>query len=82
MAKLNVKALGLSLGVTWGASVALMGFICMFSGWGCSFVSSVGQFYFGYKPTMLGCIIGGIWAFLDMGIGGVIIALLYNKFSK
>lgn len=82
MAKLDVKALGLSLGITWGVSVALMGFICMASGWGCSFVSAVGQFYFGYKPTILGCIIGGIWAFFDMGIGGVIIAWLYNKFAK
>ena len=82
MAKLDVKALGLSLGIIWGASVALMGFICMFSGWGCSFVSALGNFYIGYKPTFLGCIIGGIFGFLDMGIGGVIIAWLYNKFVK
>lgn len=82
MAKLNVKALGLSLGITWGVSVAIMGLICMFFGWGCSFVSSIGKFYYGYQPTFLGCILGGIWGFFDMGIGGVIIAWLYNKFSK
>lgn len=82
MAKLDVKALGLSLGITWGVSVAFMGIMCMFLGWGCSFVSAIGQFYYGYKPTLLGCVIGGIWGFLDMGIGGVIIAWLYNKFAK
>jgi len=82
MAKLDVKALGLSLGIMWGAAVVLMGFMCMFFGWGCSFVSAIGQFYYGYKPTLLGCILGGIWGFFDMGIGGVIIAWLYNKFTK
>ena len=82
MAKLDVKALGLSLGIMWGISVALMGIICMISGWGCSFVSVMGKFYFGYQATFLGCIIGGIWGFIDMGIGGVIIAWLYNKFAK
>ena len=82
MAKLDVKALGLSLGITWGVSVALMGLICMISGWGSSFVGAIGNFYFGYKPTIIGCLIGGIWGFFDMGIGGVIIAWLYNKFAK
>lgn len=82
MAKLNVKALGLSLGIMWGAAVALMGIICMLSGWGCSFVNAMGKFYYGYQPTLLGCILGGIWGFFDMGIGGVVIAWLYNKFAK
>lgn len=82
MAKLDVKALGLSLGIMWGSAVALMGLICMTSGWGCSFVNAIGQFYYGYKSTLLGCIVGGIWGFFDMGIGGVIIAWLYNKFAK
>jgi len=82
MAKLDVKALGLSLGITWGVSVVIMGLLCMLTGWGCSFVSVMGKFYFGYKPTLLGCLIGGILGFLDMGIGGVIIAWLYNKFAK
>ena len=41
MAKLDVKALGLSLGIMWGAAVALMGIICMISGWGCSFVNAI-----------------------------------------
>lgn len=82
MAKLDVKALGLSLGITWGISVMFMGFMCMFLGWGCSFVSAIGKFYYGYQPTLIGCVVGGIWGFFDMGIGGVIIAWLYNRFSK
>jgi hypothetical protein len=82
MAKLDVKALGLSLGITWGLSVILMGLICMMSGWGSSFVDAMGKFYVGYKPTLLGSLTGGILGFLDMGIGGVIIAWLYNKFAK
>lgn len=82
MAKLNVKALGLSLGITWSVSLVLMGVIAMISGWGASFVSGIGKLYIGYQPTIAGCIIGAMWGFIDAGIGGVVIAWLYNKFAK
>jgi len=82
MTKMDVKAFGLSLGIVWGASVMLMGFICMISGWGGSFVDAMGKFYPGYQATLLGCVIGGAFGFIDMGIAGVVIAWLYNKFSK
>jgi len=38
--------------------------------------------YLGYTPTVLGSIIGGIWGFVDAGIGGLLLAWLYNKFLK
>ena len=82
MAKLDVKALGLSLGITWSGCVLLMGLICTFTGWGCSFLNAIGRFYIGYNSTVLGSVVGAFWAFFDMGIGGIVIALLYNKFSK
>ncbi len=82
MAKLDVKAMGLSLGITWGICVLSMGLADMTSGWGGTFVRALGTFYIGYKPTIIGSIIGGIWGFIDMGIGGIVIAWLYNKFAK
>ncbi len=82
MAKLDVKALGLSFGIMWGVSVVIMDILYMISGWGGSFVIAMGKFYIGYQPTIVGCAIGGIWGFIDMGIAGIVIAWLYNKFAK
>jgi len=80
--KLDVKALGLSLGITWGASVLIVGIMSMLFNWGTDIVNFLSTYYIGYKATFLGSLIGGIWGFVDAGIGGVIIAWLYNKFVK
>ena len=82
MAKLNVRAFGLSLGIVWGAGVLIMGITAMFSSYSAPFVASLSKFYLGYEATVLGSIIGAVWGFVDAGIGGVIIAWLYNKFQK
>ena len=82
MMKLDIKAMGLSLGIMWAASVLLMGVLAMTTGWGMPFVAGLGKLYTGYQPTIGGCIIGAIWGFIDMGIGGVVLAWLYNKFAK
>ena len=82
MAKLNVKAFGLSLGIVWGAGVLIMGITAMFFGYSAPFVASLSTFYLGYKATVLGSIIGAVWGFVDAGIGGVVIAWLYNKLQK
>jgi hypothetical protein len=80
MAKLDVKALGLALGITWGACTFLVGLTAMFWGWGIGFVDAIGTLYIGYDISILGSIIGGLWGFVDAGIGGVVIAWLYNRF--
>jgi len=82
MAKLDVKALGLTLGIVWGGSLLVMGLVAMSSGYGTGFVASVGSLYVGYKPTLVGSLAGAGLGFLDAGIGGLIIAWLYNKLSK
>ena len=82
MAKLNVKAFGLSLGIVWGAAVFVMGIIAIFSSYSLPFVASLSKFYLGYRPTVPGSIIGAVWGFVDAGIGGVVIAWLYNKLQK
>lgn len=82
MAKLDVKALGLSLGILWGACALILGMTAMFFGWGTRWVDMLSSCYIGYKPTLLGSIIGGVWGFIDAGIGGVLLAWLYNKFAK
>ena len=82
MAKLDVKAFGLTLGIVWGAGVFLMGLVAMFFDWGNLFIVLISSLYIGYKATLLGSIIGGIWGFVDAGIGGVVVAWLYNKLAR
>ena len=82
MAKLNVKALGLSLGLLWGGLTLLMGLSSIMFNYCTQWVELLSTVYIGYKPTLLGSIIGAVWGFIDAGIVGVLIAWLYNKFVK
>lgn len=82
MAKLDVKALGLAFGIVWGVALLLMGIAAMLFSYGDRFVKALGSIYCGYKATVLGSLIGGIWGFVDAGICGVAIAWLYNKLAK
>jgi hypothetical protein len=82
MAKLDLKAFGLSFGIVWGFAMLSLGLINMGCNWGSGIVESMSTLYIGYKATVLGSVIGGIWGFFDAGIGGVVVAWLYNKLAK
>lgn len=82
MAKLDARALGLSLGVLWGLSVVFMGLAAMACSWAARFVHLLSSLYIGYDATITGSLIGGVWGFVDAAIAGVLIAWLYNKFAK
>ena len=82
MTKLNVKAFGLACGIVWGAAMFLLGLMNMCSPWGRALQQGMSTLYIGYKPTISGSLIGGIWGFLDAGIGGVVVAWLYNRLAK
>jgi hypothetical protein len=77
--KLNVGALALSFGILWGLSVLVLGWIAM-GGWGVRWVEVLSSLYIGYRATVVGAIIGAIWAFFDGLIGGFLIAVFYNAF--
>ena len=79
MAKLNAKALALSLGIISALYVFFHGLMVMFFGWGAELASILGSLYIGFEPTILGSIIGAVWGFVDGAIAGVIIAWIYNK---
>jgi len=82
MVKLNVRAFGLACGAMWGGSMFLLGILDTLSTWGDSWGALMAIAYLGYKPTVLGSIIVGIWGFISAAIGGIILAWLYNRFSK
>ncbi len=77
MEKLNVKALAIGLGVSWGSAMLFLGWASMF-GWGIKFVEIIASVYIGFAPSFIGGIIGAIWGFFDGAIGGAIIAFVYN----
>jgi hypothetical protein len=78
--KLNVGGLALALGLTWGLSVLVLGWVAM-GGWGARWVEVLSSLYIGYRATAVGAIVGAIWAFFDGLIGGFLIAVFYNTFS-
>lgn len=77
---LHVLSFGLAVGVTWALGLFILGIINLFSPYGMTFMISIASVYIGYAPTLIGSIIGAIWAFIDGFIGGVILAWLYNSF--
>lgn len=78
--RLSVKGLGFALGVTWGAGVLVLGLIGAI-GWGRAVVDVLGSLYLGFRPTLLGSVIGGAWAFVDGALAGVVVAWLYNRLA-
>lgn len=82
MAKLDAKAFALAVGILWSAGAFILGIASMMFNWGTSWLDLLSSCYIGYKPTLLGSIIGALWAFIDAGIGALIVAWLYNKFAK
>lgn len=83
MAKLDVKAFGLALGILWAASLFIMGIIArQVPGYAADFVAAVGSKYIGYAPCVKGSIIGALWGFVDACIAGLVLAWLYNLLSR
>jgi len=81
--ELNPLALGLAIGVFWGATLAFFAIITFTGGnYGSFMMRSLESIYIGYHPHPFGILIGFIWGFLDGFISGYIIAWLYNHFNQ
>ena len=76
--KLDALKFGLSCAIVWAAAVLVLGITGSSIGYGAGFVRVIGKLYLGYKMTPAGIVIGMIWAFADAGIGGWLVAALYN----
>jgi len=77
--KLDVVKFGWACAILWGACVLSMGIMSGFVNWGTPLVKGLSSLYIGYNTTPAGIIIGTIWALLDAGIGGCLLAWIYNK---
>lgn len=83
--KLSVKALAISAGLLWGGAILAVGLANMcWTGYGVAFLNMAGSVYPGYTPDgSLGSVITGtLYALVDGGVAGALLAWLYNLFSK
>jgi hypothetical protein len=67
--------------VLWALYVGCVGITAMF-GWGDDLIAPLASLYIGYAASVIGAIIGAVWAFIDGFVAGVIIAWIYNKMAK
>lgn len=80
MTKLKVVPMALALGVIWGMGIMLLGWVSA-AGWGTKLVEVLSSLYLGYASTFLGGAIGGLWAFGDGFLAGLLLTVFYNKFA-
>ena len=82
MIKLDVKAFGFALGVVWGGLMFFLGIADMLYFWGNSWGRMLAVLYVGYRPTILGSIVGGLSGFVYATILGFAVAWMYNRFVE
>lgn len=80
--ELRLRAFGLSLGMVLGLAMLLMTWFFVSQGLSDEYFSKLQVLFIGYSISWGGGLIGFIWGFILGFIGGVLIAWLYNKFSK
>ena len=81
MNKFQPIALGIAIGVLWAIYVSCLGIVAMF-GWGVAMVNVLASLYIGYGASVVGAIIGAVWAFVDGFFAGIVIAWVYNAVAK
>jgi Fe2+ transport system protein B len=80
--KLNTFSLALSMGIVFGLGIFTLNLLSWLTGWGTAGMELIGSWYLGIAPTFVGSLIALGWGFGDGFIGGLLLAWLYNVFSK
>ena len=83
--KLNVTALALAAGLTWGAVMLLVAASnLIWPGYGRAFLEFAASLYPGYRPgTGVGSMITGtLYGLVDGAIGGAVFGWIYNAVSS
>lgn len=80
MTRVRVIPMALALGATWGLGIMLLGWVSA-TGWGTRLVYVLSGLYVGYASTFLGGVIGGLWAFSDAFLAGLLLTFFYNALT-
>jgi hypothetical protein len=82
--RLSVKGLALATGILWGGCILLVGIVNLAApSYGVAFLQMASSIYPGFHNThtFLDVLVGTGYGLVDGGIGGAILALLYNCFA-
>jgi len=82
--KLSIKALTLSAALLWGGAILCVGIANMiWPAYGVAFLDLVGSIYPGYihDGSAASIVTATLYGLVDGGIGGALLAWLYNLFS-
>ena len=80
--KFNVLSFALACGLAWAIYIFCLGILDEVFGLGDGIVNNISTVYIDYDASFTGSIIGAIWAFVDAGVGGAIVAFIYNTLDK
>ncbi len=82
--QLSVKGSALAIGIIWAGCIFLVGVVNLAApSYGVAFLQMASSIYPGFhnSRTFLDVLVGTGYGFVDGGIGGAIIAWLYNCFA-
>ena len=83
--KLDVKGMALTFGVLWGGAMLTVGLVNMITGnYGQLFLAVMASIYPGYYVggTIKDVLVGAGYGLVDGGIGGAVLALVYNRLIR
>jgi len=80
--KLDALKLAIAAGITYAVCVLTFGITTLLFKWGAKIVWILGTIYIGYAPTVLGSIIGAVWAFGCAFLAAYVLVWIYNKQIK
>ena len=79
---MSIRAIALTAGLFGAATMFLIAWWLILIGNADGPPTLLERMYIGYSFTPLGSVIGAIWGFIDLAIGGAIAAWLYQKIKK
>lgn len=80
--KLNPWGLGLAGGILGAASIFIITWLSLFTGYASLWLALMADVYPGFSISVPGSFIGLVYGFIDGFIGLFILAWLYNRFTK
>jgi hypothetical protein len=82
--RLSIKGLAVAGGLLWGGGILCLGLIHLASpGYGAAFLAGISSIYPGFHGARSfgDAVLGGIYAFVDGSVGGLIFAWIHNVFA-
>jgi hypothetical protein len=79
--RVSGRALAIATGLLWGGAILLVGLINLAGvTYGRAFLQAIGSLYPGFhaSPALGDTLVGTVYGFVDGGVGGLLLAWLYN----